>query len=125
MSNLALSGLASGVDTSGIIDQLMAVDRTAVTALQNKQTTATAHQTAIKAVSDKLSALQTAAAALTDSTTWKTTQTASSSDSSKVGVSIIDGAGIGGHSLTVDRLAPSAPHRLKLSPRASTGTRRA
>ena len=84
MSSLALSGLASGVDTSSIVQQLMAVDQQQVTALQNKQSTITGHQAALKNITTKLAALQTAANALTDSTAWKSSQTVTSSDSSKV-----------------------------------------
>jgi len=122
MSSLALSGLASGVDTSGIVQQLMAIDRQVVTRMQNKQTTITGHTNALTAIKDKLSALQSAALALTDSKTWKSVQTTASSDATKVGASIIDGTGIGGHSVTVDRLASSAQHGFTWTPNATAGT---
>src|SRR5437868_3644236 len=110
MSDLGLSGLASGVDTSGIIDKLMAIDRQAVTKIQNKQTSTTAHQAALRAVAVKLTALQNAAGALTDSASWKATQSVVSSDDSKVSVAMLAGSGIGGHTVQVDRLASSAQH---------------
>jgi flagellar hook-associated protein 2 len=122
MSDLGLSGLASGVDTSGIVEKLMAVDRQAVTAIQNKQTITTAHQTALKAVADKLSALQTAANALTDSANWKATQSVVSSDDTKVSVSMLSGAGIGGHTVQVDRLASSAQHGFTFASNAAAGS---
>src|SRR4051794_29841344 len=108
MADLSLSGLASGVDTSSIVDQLMSIERQKVTRINNHQTSVTAHQTALKAVSDKLNALQSAAAALNDSSTWKTSQATSTSDPTKVTVAQLDGAGIGGHTIAVDRLASSA-----------------
>src|SRR3954467_7351409 len=111
MAGLALSGLASGVDTSSIIDQLMQIERQKVTRINNHQTSVTAHQTALKAVADKLNALSSAAAALNDAATWKTAQTSISSDPTKVAVAQLDGAGIGGHTITVDRLPPRAPPR--------------
>ncbi len=122
MSSLALSGLASGVDTSGIIDQLMAIERQKVTRINNNSTSVTAHQTALKAVADKLNALQSAAAALNDPATWKTTQSSTSSDTSKVAVAQLDGAGIGGHTISVDRLASSAQHGFAYAASGAAGT---
>jgi len=122
MAGLALSGLASGVDTSSIVDQLMSIERQKVTRLNNQQTSVTAHQTALKAVTDKLNALSTAAAALTDSAAWKTAQTSTSSDTTKVAVAQLDGAGIGGHTVSVDRLASSAQHGFSYASTGSAGT---
>jgi flagellar hook-associated protein 2 len=122
MSSLALSGLASGVDTSAIVDQLMAIERQKVTRINNTQTTVTAHQAALKGLSDKLNAFQTAAAALNDPTTWKTTQSSTTSDASKVTVAQLDGAGIGGHTISVDRLASSAQHGFAYVPNAAAGS---
>src|SRR3954468_14352287 len=122
MPGLQLSGLASGVDTSSIIDQLMQIERQKVTRINNHSTSVTAHQTALKAVTDKLNALSSAAAALNDPTTWKTAQTSTSSDATKVAVAQLDGAGIGGHTITVDRLASSAQHGFAYVPSGSAGT---
>jgi flagellar hook-associated protein 2 len=110
VSSLGLSGLASGVDTSGIVDKLMSIDRQAVTKIKTRQTSVTAHQTALKAVSDKLNTLRTAAMALASADSWKTNQAVSSSDPAKVAATITSGAGIGGHTIVVDRLASSAQH---------------
>jgi flagellar hook-associated protein 2 len=122
MAGLQLSGLASGVDTSSIVDQLMAIERQKVTRINNNQTSVTAHQTALKAVSDKLNALSSAAAALNDSATWKTAQTSTSSDATKVAVAQLDGAGIGGHTVSVDRLASSAQHGFSYASAGAAGT---
>lgn len=122
MSGLALSGLASGVDTSSIVDQLMQIERQKVTRINNHQTSVTAHQSALKAVTDKLNALSTAAAALNDASTWKTAQTSASSDTTKVAVAQLDGAGIGGHTVTVDRLASSAQHGFAYTSSGAAGT---
>jgi flagellar hook-associated protein 2 len=122
MAGLQLSGLASGVDTSAIVDQLMQLERSKVTRINDRQTSVTAHQTALKAVSDKLNALSSAAAALNDPTTWKTAQTSSSSDTTKVAVAQLDGAGIGGHAISVDRLASSAQHGFAYAASGAAGT---
>src|SRR5919108_375633 len=67
-SNLALSGLASGVDTSSIVSQLMALERQATTRLGYRQNAVEAQRTALKDVAAKLSALQSAAEALAGAT---------------------------------------------------------
>ncbi len=106
MAGLALSGLASGVDTSSIVEQLIALDRQGTTRIQNRQYGVTGLQTTLKAVATKLAALKTAATALSSDATWKPQQTVESSDT-KVVVSQTGGAGIGGHTLQVNRLASS------------------
>jgi flagellar hook-associated protein 2 len=109
VSSLGLSGLASGVDTSSIVSQLMALERRSTTTLTNKQTRATAEQTALKGIQTRLATLKSAAQALKkDSDTWALTQTVESSDPARVAVTRISGAGAGGHSIQVDRLASSA-----------------
>jgi flagellar hook-associated protein 2 len=80
--SLALSGLASGVDTSGIVQQLMAIESQGRDRIVTKQGQVTAQQSALKDIASKLSALKTAAASLTDSATWTSSQTVDSSDSS-------------------------------------------
>ena len=107
MAGLALSGLASGVDTSSIVDQLIALDRQGTARLQNRQYAVTGMQGALKDIASKLSALKTAANALGTESTWKPVQTVESSDS-RVVVTQTGGAGIGGHTLQVNRLASSA-----------------
>jgi flagellar hook-associated protein 2 len=107
MAGLALSGLASGVDTNSIVDQLIALDRQGTTRLQNRQYGVQGMQAALKDIASKLSALKSAASALTDSATWKAAQTVESSDA-RVVVTQTGGSGIGGHTLQVNRLASSA-----------------
>ncbi len=57
-------------------------------------------------IAAKLSALQSAAKALGADASWAQKQTAESSDA-KVGVTLVGGAGIGGHTVQVDRMASS------------------
>jgi flagellar hook-associated protein 2 len=119
-SSLALSGLASGVDTSSIVDQLIALDRQGTTRLQNRQSSVTGMQSSLKTIASKLAALKSAASALNDATTWKPKQTVSSSDP-RVAVTQTGGAGIGGHALQVNRLASSAQRGYSL-PGGTAGT---
>jgi flagellar hook-associated protein 2 len=108
---VSLTGMASGLDTDSIIQQIMAVDQQKVNLVSYQQAGVTQHQTLLKAVNTKLDALKSAAAALSDTTTtWKASQSVVSSDPSKVGVALTAGAGIGGHTIQVDKLASSAQH---------------
>jgi flagellar hook-associated protein 2 len=116
--SLGLSGLASGVDTSGIVAQLMAVDQQSLVPMQQRQAIVTQHQSDLKAIATALNAFQAAADALKDPNTWKAAQTTSSSSTS-VGVSLLSGAGIGGHTIQVDRLASSAQHGYAFTQSAS------
>jgi flagellar hook-associated protein 2 len=121
MAGLSLSGLASGVDTSAIVEQLMALERQKTTRLQNRQYAVTGQQTALKDIASKLATLKSTANALSADSTWKQSQTAASSDATRVAVALTGGAGIGGHTIQVTRLA-SAMQRGYSFPGAAAGT---
>ena len=55
MAGLSLSGLASGVDTSSIVDQLMALERQKLTPIGSRTAAVTGQQDALKEVASKLS----------------------------------------------------------------------
>jgi flagellar hook-associated protein 2 len=103
-----LSGIASGIDTASIVQQLMDVERAGETRLQLRQSSIAGQKTALTGIASKLAALKTAADTLRSANTWKQTQAVSSSDGSRVTVTKTGGAGSGGHSIQVDRLAASA-----------------
>jgi flagellar hook-associated protein 2 len=122
-TSTALSGLASGVDTTSIVQQLMAVERQQTTPITNRQTRVTAEQSALKTIAAKLTAFQTAAAALKkDGTAFATSQAVTSSDTSKVTAAKISGAGVGGHTVQVDRLAASAQAGFAVGDLSTGGT---
>jgi flagellar hook-associated protein 2 len=116
-----LTGMASGLDTDSIIQQLMQVDSQRTTIVTNRQSQVKQHQTLLTAVKTKVDALKTAAAALSDATTWKASQTTGSSDPTRVDATLLSGAGIGGHSVSVSKLASSAQHGYAFTPDASAG----
>jgi flagellar hook-associated protein 2 len=119
---VSLTGMASGLNTDSIIQQIMAVDQQKVTLVSYQQAGVQQHQTLLKAVQTKLDALKSAAATLGDTTTtWKSSQSVASSDTSKVDVALTAGAGIGGHTIQVDKLASSAQHGFTYTPSASAG----
>ncbi len=107
---ITLSGMASGLDTDSIISQLMAIEQNKVTAVQRRQTSVTQHKTDLTTIKSKLNAVKTAAADLTSATLWKPAQATTSSDPTKLDVAVTAGAGIGGHTVQINKLASSAQH---------------
>jgi flagellar hook-associated protein 2 len=108
VAGLGLSGLASGVDTAAIVEQLMAIDRQGKTRLQLRQGSFGAQQTTLRDLKAKLDALKAAAADLRAPATWSEGQTVESSDAARVAVARTGGAPIGGYSVKVTQLAASA-----------------
>src|SRR5919106_6093311 len=96
MAGLSLSGLASGVDTASIVDQLMAIERQSLTKIGYRKAAVGGQQDALKEVASKLASLKDAALALSADSTWAQKQTAESSDPARVAVTMLAGAGIGG-----------------------------
>jgi flagellar hook-associated protein 2 len=109
-SGIALSGLASGLDTNAMVTQLMALEQAKLSKIEYRQDAASARKDGLNDVAGKLAAFKTAADALKSTVdgTWAQSQTVESSDASKVTASKISGTGIGGHTIRVDRLASSA-----------------
>jgi hypothetical protein len=99
VAGLGLSGLASGVDTAAIVEQLMAIDRQGKTRLQLRQGSFGAQQTTLRDLKAKLDALKAAAADLRSPATWSEGQTVESSDAARVAVARTGGAPIGGYSV--------------------------
>ena len=122
MAGIHLSGMASGLDTEAIVSQLMALEQNKVTAVQRRQIGVQQHKDDLSAIKTKLDALKTAAAALSDTATWKATQTTTSSNPAKIDVSLLGGAGIGGHSIQINKLASSAQHGFTYVPSATAGS---
>jgi flagellar hook-associated protein 2 len=120
--NLGLSGLASGIDTSSVVDALMAIAKQPQQALQHKQAQAQARSTALGAIKAELNGLKGLADDLRSPGLYAPTQSAFSSDSSKVDVTLMSGAGTGGTSIEVARLASSQQRTFTYTPNASSDT---
>src|SRR4051812_36895122 len=91
MAGLQLSGLASGLDTNAIIDQLMSIERQPRTRMDRDQAAITARQSALKDVITRLKALKTASSDLQSTLTWAPTQKVTSTDSARVNASLKGG----------------------------------
>jgi flagellar hook-associated protein 2 len=103
-----LTGLASGLDTSAIVDQLMAIERMPEKQMQIKKSQSQARQQLLQDFETKLKGLATAAAGLGDVTLWAPKQQVSSNDTSRISAVMTgSGAGVGGTTIDVQRLASS------------------
>jgi flagellar hook-associated protein 2 len=122
MSLGGLSGLASGVDTSSIVEQIINLERQSNARLGLRKSAVQARQTGLKDIATKLNALKAAAQELASTTTWSTKQVAESADPTKVTATVTGGAGIGGSTICVDRLASSAQRGYAWVPDATART---
>jgi flagellar hook-associated protein 2 len=119
---LQLGGLASGVDTESIIQQLMLLERRPQTKLQLKQRQVETRQNALRDISTRLTNLKTAVDDLKSVTTWLPTQTVESSDTTKATAVRISSAGPGGYSLDIRKLARAEQRSYTYTPNAGATT---
>src|SRR4051794_31945991 len=107
MAGVSLGGMASGLDTQTIINQLMAVERAPETRLKLQTSAAQARQSTLTDVATRVRNLLNTAKDLGSATTWIETQTLDISDSSKLTATRLSGAAPGGHDISVSTLARS------------------
>ncbi len=119
MPGIQLSGLASGLDTASIIDQLMAVERQPRTRIEMRQASEQARRDGLNQVQTQLQTLSDAASSLRSIATWADTQTATSTDTTKLDVTRTGGAGPGGYDVSISRLASSTQRTYTYAPPAS------
>jgi flagellar hook-associated protein 2 len=103
-------GLASGVDTNSIIDQLMSIEKQPETRLQTQQSQAQQKKTDLGSIQTTLQNLQFAAEDLKSPTLWLDTQTVDVNDGTKIAATRTGGAGTGGYNVTVTQLASASQH---------------
>ena len=109
MSEFSFSGLATGLDTSSIIQQLMSIERRPVSLMQTKQKVASTSLDRLRLLNTKFLALETAAKAVMGSGTSATSpfgaKTASSSNNAFFTASATNAATPGSYSIEVNALA--------------------
>ncbi len=106
MAGMSVStGLISGMDTAGIIDQLMQVEANSQTLLAQRKSADQSKATAYRAVNTRFAALQTAAEALAKPETWTAAKATSSSPA--VTATAAAGAAIGSVTFAVTKTATS------------------
>ena len=112
-----LTGMASGLDTEAIVSQLMAMEQTKVTAVQRRQSPRSSTRTTSARSSPDSTRSRPGTPRCSRHTIWKPSQSTTSSDPAKIDVSPLGGAGIGGHSILVNKLASSAQHGFEFTRR--------
>src|SRR5215212_1169736 len=109
-STISFGGLASGLDTNSIVDQLMAIERQPQNRLKLRQGQIDAHKTALSDVATRLKNLRIAAQDLKSATLWLDTQTVDVNDPTKVAATRTSGAGTGAYQVNVTQLASASQH---------------
>jgi flagellar hook-associated protein 2 len=105
MAGIQLSGLASGLDTEGMIAQLMAIERRPRTRIEFKQAAVQARQDALGDIVGKLRTLKLAAADLKSPLLWSEKQSVTVADQTRLEARRLSTAAAGTYDVTVDRLA--------------------
>ena len=100
-----IGGLASGLDTSSIISQLLTIEARPKVRLQQKQAVEQARQTVLKDVQTRLRNLSLQGAGLRDVAAWGDVQKVDTTDETKLTAKRVGGAAAGGYSLQIVSLA--------------------
>ncbi len=104
MGELRLSGLSTGIDTSALITQLMAVERRRLNKYVERKDTWDQRKEALNTLKDKLNDLKNAAAALADARKLRT-YTSLSSNTDVLTAESSHNAFEGNHSVVINQLA--------------------
>lgn len=116
---LSSPGIGSGLDVTGIVSQLMAVERRPLSALDSKEATQQTKLTAFGSLKGAVSSFQSSLAALASPEKF-TGIAASITDTTLASVSATSKAVTGSHSMEIQTLAQS--QKLKSANFATTGT---
>ncbi len=108
MAGIQFGGLASGLDTGTIIEQLMSVERAPRSRIELRQTAVQARQDALKDIVSKLRTLKLASADLRSVTLWQSQQKITNSDATKFDATVTGSVTPGSYSVEVTSLATSA-----------------
>jgi flagellar hook-associated protein 2 len=121
MAGLTLGGLASGIDTDSVIEQLLSIERAPQARLKLQQSALQTRQQALTDVATRLRSLQSAVKDLSSVATWADTQSLDVSDSTKLTATRLSGAAPGGHTINVTQLARAEQHTIAFTS-GSAGT---
>ena len=121
---LNIGGLASGLDTNAIVDQLLAIERQPRAKLDQKASLVTARQQVLADFQSRLRAVEAAAKELRSVTLWSQRQSVATSDATRLSAALVvgAGAGVGGYQVEVSQLANAAQRTYAFRSPASAGT---
>lgn len=106
MAGLGIDGLVSGLKTTELIDQLIAVEANQQTLLKSKKSNTSALVTALQSLNTKVASLATSAKTAATATSWEAVK-ATVSDSAIAGATVGEGATPSTLSFRVDAVAAS------------------
>src|SRR5919202_2333793 len=107
-STINFGGLASGLDTNTIADQLIAIERQPENRLKLRQQQIDARKSALSDIQSRLKNLRFAAQDLKSPALWLDTQTVDVNDPTKIAAVRTAGAATGGYPVTVTQLASAS-----------------
>lgn len=118
----SFSGLASGLDTNSIIQQLLAIERQPRKRLELQQARLDARKQALSAIDARADQLRDAVAALRSSATWAPVQQISTSQNTIVEATLDGAASPGGYQVEVLQLARAEQRTYDFTAPASDDT---
>jgi flagellar hook-associated protein 2 len=121
-SPLSVSGLASGLDTTAIINALLSAEKEPITHLTQQQERLQGQQTLLQGIQTGLQKLEYAISEFSLPSLYETSQTVTSSEPLRVSAAPSSGAGIGGYEVEVKQLANSAQRTFTYTTPAAEGT---
>lgn len=119
MAGIALTGLASGMDTDAIITQLIAAESGGRNQLGQQQLKAERRASVLQELQGKLTTLKTATQALRSAGSWANVQTVATSDTARLGARLLGGAAPGTYQVETLSLATAAQRSFSYTPPAS------
>jgi flagellar hook-associated protein 2 len=121
-STSSVTGLASGLDTTAIVSEIIALASAPMLKLQVQQSGVSAQQTELTTLQTALQNVATDAANLSSPTLFDTSQAVTSSNPALVAATSQNGAGVGGYQVAVTQLANSAQRTFSYTPPSSADT---
>ncbi len=107
-SPISVTGLASGLDTSSIIQALLAVEKEPIERLTAHQEKLVAQEAIFQGIQSGLQQLEFAVSDFSLSSLYETSQAVTSSEPLRITATTSAGAGVGGYEVEVTQLANSA-----------------
>lgn len=119
---MQLGGLASGVDTNSIIEQLMALERRPLFKKEREQKLAEARQATLRDIATRLKNLRTAGADLRSAALWAPKQTVESTDAAKTSAKSVGSSAAGSYVVDVTQLARAEQRAFSYAPGTADST---
>ncbi|MHB8240712.1 MAG: flagellar filament capping protein FliD [Solirubrobacteraceae bacterium] len=121
-SPISVTGLASGLDTSAIIQALLAAEKQPIERLAARQEKLAGQEAIFQGIQSSLQQLEFAVSDFSLSSLYETSQTVTSSEPLRITATTTAGAGVGGYEVEVTQLANSAQRTFAFASPAAEDT---